>query len=108
KSGAAEQPAARPEQSATLPKSRRWPRLLTWLLPILLVAVVAAAFLVRRMLESPPPPPSLTESPIPDPEFVGAAQCAACHEHENNLWNGSHHQLAMQPATDSTVLGDFN
>src|SRR5882724_2348351 len=41
-------------------------------------------------------------------KFVGAAQCATCHEPENARWRGSHHQLAMQPASDSTVLGDFN
>jgi predicted CXXCH cytochrome family protein len=40
--------------------------------------------------------------------FVGVAKCATCHEHENALWQGSHHQLAMQPAGDSTVAGDFN
>ncbi len=41
-------------------------------------------------------------------KFVGAAECATCHERENALWGGSHHQLAMQPAANSTVLGDFN
>jgi predicted CXXCH cytochrome family protein len=43
-----------------------------------------------------------------DAKFVEAAECATCHEQENSLWRGSHHQLAMQPATGSTVLGDFN
>jgi Flp pilus assembly protein TadD len=42
------------------------------------------------------------------PYFVGANACADCHQAEANLWKGSHHQLAMQPATDATVLGDFN
>jgi tetratricopeptide (TPR) repeat protein len=41
-------------------------------------------------------------------KFVGAAQCASCHENENTRWRGSHHQLAMQPASNSTVLGNFN
>lgn len=40
--------------------------------------------------------------------FVGSADCASCHERENALWRGSHHQLAMQTATTSTVLGDFD
>ncbi len=43
-----------------------------------------------------------------DAKFIGAAECASCHQHENELWLGSHHQLAMQRAGDSTVLGDFN
>ena len=41
-------------------------------------------------------------------KFVGASKCVTCHEHENVRWLGSHHQLAMQPASNSTVLGDFN
>jgi ssDNA-binding Zn-finger/Zn-ribbon topoisomerase 1 len=39
--------------------------------------------------------------------FVGTAECKSCHRHEDAQWQGSHHQLAMQPATDATVLGDF-
>jgi tetratricopeptide (TPR) repeat protein len=41
-------------------------------------------------------------------QFVGAQVCGTCHQHELKLWTGSHHQLAMQPAADATVLGDFN
>jgi predicted CXXCH cytochrome family protein len=33
--------------------------------------------------------------------------CVACHEEETQAWTGSHHDLAMAAATDSTVLGDF-
>ena len=40
--------------------------------------------------------------------FVGSDQCQGCHRSEYDAWQGSHHQLAMQPATDATVLGDFN
>ena len=42
------------------------------------------------------------------PSFVGAATCIECHKREYDLWKGSHHDLAMDVATDSTVLGDFN
>ena len=42
------------------------------------------------------------------PSFVGRAQCAPCHAREDSLWRGSHHDLAMQPATAATVLGDFS
>ena len=38
---------------------------------------------------------------------VGRAICASCHAAQAEQWSGSHHDLAMQPATDSTVLGDF-
>ena len=40
--------------------------------------------------------------------FVGGAQCANCHAAETTLWQGSHHDLAMQPATEDTVLADFD
>ena len=43
----------------------------------------------------------------PPATFVGGEACASCHAAETQAWRGSHHQLAMQPATDSTVLGDF-
>lgn len=41
------------------------------------------------------------------PHYVGAASCAECHAAESAAWTGSHHDLAMQEATDATVLGDF-
>jgi tetratricopeptide (TPR) repeat protein len=41
-------------------------------------------------------------------EFVGSEKCKKCHENAYNKWNGSHHDLAMDVANDTTVLGDFN
>ena len=41
------------------------------------------------------------------PEFVGADTCRQCHAAEFESWRGSDHDLAMQPATAATVLGDF-
>ena len=42
------------------------------------------------------------------PTYVGAQACAGCHAAETDAWKGSHHALAMQPATEATVLGDFS
>jgi predicted CXXCH cytochrome family protein len=42
------------------------------------------------------------------PAFVGSKTCGGCHAAEYHEWLGSHHQLAMQPATAGTVLGDFD
>ena len=39
--------------------------------------------------------------------YVDEANCAECHQAEHQAWAGSHHDLAMQPATAETVLGDF-
>lgn len=43
-----------------------------------------------------------------DAEFVGSEQCASCHVEEHNNWRGSHHDLAMQLPTPTSVLGDFD
>lgn len=40
--------------------------------------------------------------------YVGDENCVSCHKNEFDLWKGSHHELAMQIANDSTVLGNFN
>ncbi len=40
--------------------------------------------------------------------FVGSEKCKACHKGEYDLWKGSHHDHAMEVATEETVLGDFN
>jgi len=44
----------------------------------------------------------------PEPAFVGSTECKECHNPEFESWQGSHHDLAMDVANDSTVRGDFN
>ncbi len=44
----------------------------------------------------------------PKASYVGKEACIECHEAEYKDWKGSDHDLAMDYATDSTVLGDFN
>ena len=51
---------------------------------------------------------SSSEPVINNAEFVGGKECTSCHQREYNLWKGSDHDNAMDVATDSTVLGDFN
>ncbi|MCF8363094.1 MAG: tetratricopeptide repeat protein [Prolixibacteraceae bacterium] len=41
-------------------------------------------------------------------DYVGGENCKECHLGEYNDWKGSHHDLAMDIATDSTVLADFS
>ncbi|MGH7893396.1 MAG: tetratricopeptide repeat protein [Candidatus Binatia bacterium] len=83
------------------------------------VAVVAiVAVWMGRRVESPPtaPAPLSTTAPAPPPvpsaparpaTFAGSAACAGCHEPEAAAWRVSHHDLAMQVADETTVLGDF-
>ena len=40
--------------------------------------------------------------------FVGSETCAGCHQSQAKLWRGSHHEQAMDHATEKSVLGDFN
>lgn len=41
-------------------------------------------------------------------KYVGGQSCAECHQAEHTKWQGSHHDLAMDVATEETVLGDFS
>ncbi len=52
-----------------------------------------------------------TAAPVasrPEASFVGSVACRDCHEPEYDKWQGSHHDLAMDVAIDTTVLGDFD
>lgn len=40
--------------------------------------------------------------------YVGRQTCIQCHQQESKLWQGSHHDLAMDLATPDTVLGNFD
>ena len=40
--------------------------------------------------------------------YVGAEQCAGCHQKQYELWQQSHHAKAMAKANSTSVLGDFN
>ncbi len=52
--------------------------------------------------------PAAAESSSPPLRYVGRQTCIPCHQEQNNLWLGSHHDLAMQEANAQTVLGDFD
>ena len=40
-------------------------------------------------------------------EYIGRNECKGCHAEQNERWQGSHHDLAMQEATPEAVQGDF-
>jgi predicted CXXCH cytochrome family protein len=40
--------------------------------------------------------------------YVGRQTCAECHVPQHELWLGSHHDRAMELASEESVLGDFN
>ncbi len=55
----------------------------------------------------PPATGSAANAAVP-PHYAGRKTCAECHAKEAAAWSGSDHDKAMQPAADSTVLGNFN
>ncbi len=82
--------------------NQQWKRLGLWAVDAIII-ILPAYFLFRYII--------FPES-LPDTDgkatFVGRETCTECHQNECRLYNGSHHDLAMDDATDSTVLGDFN
>ena len=71
---------------------------------------VLISLLLTHCSQSPPLEPSSGIEPntITAATFVGKQACAECHAREVELWEGSHHDLAMQDANESTILGDFD
>jgi Flp pilus assembly protein TadD len=79
----------------------------------LLVIVLGGVWLKGRAPSGPQPAPGPAASaPAPDagapPAYVGSQSCAGCHQEAFQRWQGSQHAVAMQVATEKTVLGDFD
>jgi len=51
---------------------------------------------------------SLVPGPEPALHFVGSKRCAECHQSYFDSWQNSHHDLAMDQASEETVRGDFS
>jgi tetratricopeptide (TPR) repeat protein len=49
----------------------------------------------------------MSETIAAQSEFAGNKSCVACHTEQQQNWQGSDHDLAMQHASEDTVLGDF-
>lgn len=71
----------------------------------LLIVLIAAAVLGYDKLVQHQPSPA---TPTPALAFVGGAVCSGCHADQAKLWQGSHHDLAMQIANERTILGNFD
>lgn len=96
-------------------------RLYSVAIAVLLVAVAALGYIALRPSEPrapafapapaiPTPPPAKEVAAVqPAPAaWVDEGLCAGCHAPQVQDWQGTHHQLAMQPAAEGTVLGDFS
>ena len=89
------QDSAPEESKATILSGR--PIWLAMLAAVLVVVVVGSGLHLRS-----------GNGAAPAASFVGSETCAGCHQTQARLWDASQHKVAMQHATDKTVLGDFN
>ncbi|MEY2918930.1 MAG: hypothetical protein RL261_235 [Pseudomonadota bacterium] len=88
--------------------SRRSPALWAGMLTGLALLALAAwhHFAPRQSGESAFTPGS--SDAVAVAAYVGSSSCVQCHAAESKAWQGSQHAVAMQHATERTVLGDFN
>jgi tetratricopeptide (TPR) repeat protein len=77
-----------------------WKR--TAFIAIVVIVLAFPAYLIRIYFERSGPD---TKTGL---FYTGRASCVECHKKEDDLWAGSHHDLAMDSATASTVLGNFD
>jgi tetratricopeptide (TPR) repeat protein len=68
----------------------------------IVIVLAFPAYLTRIYFERSRP--AVTTGPF----YTGRASCIECHKKEDDLWSGSHHDLAMDTATAATVLGNFD
>jgi len=45
---------------------------------------------------------------VPSVIYTGRESCRECHQKQFDLFRGSDHDMAMDTATEATILGDFN
>jgi len=69
-----------------------------------MVAVIVTIAVVGWRAQAPAPKDA---APSASAQFSGSPSCAGCHAEAYAQWQGSQHALAMQHATEKTVLGDF-
>ena len=106
-----------PERKQAAPpassRPRRLPSRALLAAGVLVVAVLSASLwlAIRPPGEPQVPRPSADAvQPTPPgapPALVGSGACKSCHERAYTAWQSSQHALAMQHATEKTVLGDF-
>jgi tetratricopeptide (TPR) repeat protein len=75
---------------------------ITGVIATLVIVVSIPAYVLKTTYFQPPVEPTALAV------FVGGQKCGECHKNEYDKWQGSHHDLAMDEANESTVLGNFD
>lgn len=89
----------------------RYGRGLYWVLGVALAAIFTGigVWWAQRPIESPRIiQPVEDKAVLTAPIYVGRTACVECHAEQDRLWRGSHHDLAMQVASENSVLGNFD
>lgn len=71
----------------------------------ILAGLIVSLVLVTSCREADPPSEAVSGAEL---SYVGRETCQTCHRQETRRWSGSHHDLAMQPASDSTLRASFD
>ena len=75
---------------------------ITGIIATLVIVVSIPAYVLKATYFLPP------DEAAPPAVFVGGQKCGECHKGEYDKWRGSHHDLAMDEANETTVLGNFD
>lgn len=96
-------PASAQPRGWTEQSRRRWE--LVGLAATLVIVLAFPAYLVKQQHW---PAAGKGAQQFASAGFVGRESCRPCHKVQCDAFDGSHHDLAMDCATDETVLADFN
>jgi Tfp pilus assembly protein PilF len=80
---------------------KRW-EITGFIATLVIVLIIPVYLLKEKYLTGTKHPKVLVAS------FMGRQKCIDCHRKEYDKWRNSHHDKAMDVASDETVLGDFN
>jgi tetratricopeptide (TPR) repeat protein len=97
-----------PEPDVTADASSRSTALRNGTLAGIAVLGVAAWYFFPAREPGEPAPTAAGDGADIAAAYVGSQSCAQCHAAEAKAWQSSQHAAAMQHATASTVLGDFD
>jgi tetratricopeptide (TPR) repeat protein len=78
---------------------------ITGIVATLIIVLTIPLYRANRPAPMPAPKRGEIRSNL---SFAGSEACRDCHRAEYDKWAGSHHRWAMAPATERTVLGDFD
>ena len=79
---------------------QRW--ILTGVLATLVIVLAIPLSLLKKTVRQG------DNNKTPLPTYVGRSACISCHKPEYDKWLNSHHDKAMDVASEATVLGDFD